>query len=270
MQSWWGRFGWVVACGAIWSGPIAIAYANTLQPYGVFRGTVAAVVDGDTVRLDSGHTVRLLDINTPELAHSGRAAEPLGPQAQAALRAMVLGQRVAVQLGARVYDPYDRVLGHLFLERDTPNRWVNGGMVAGGYAHVYTFPDNRLYGRELLVLEAQARATSRGIWGLQRWQTRQSDQCCDAQDMGKFMIVRGVVRHVARVQDISYLNFGDNWRTDFSIAIPRKQDKLFRKDGLKNYQDLLGQTIMVRGVVMPVNGALIRVTHPEQILVEGR
>ena len=38
---------------------------------------VARVVDGDTVRLRDGRSVRLIGINAPELAHNGRTTEPL-------------------------------------------------------------------------------------------------------------------------------------------------------------------------------------------------
>ncbi len=248
--------------------PLAWATSvDVLKPYATFRATVTQVVDGDTVRLNTGHTVRLLDINTPERAHDGRAAQAFSSAATDGLRAMVLNQPVAVQLGPRVYDPYDRVLGHLFLDRATPNRWINGGLVRAGLAHVYTFPDNRLYGPDLLALEDAARAAKAGIWALPRWHIRAADKCCAADDIGRFHVVEGRVRGLAVVRDTTYLNFGPDWRSDFSVAIPRKQDKLFRKAGIKNYNAWLGRTLRVRGVTAPINGVLIRVTHPEQIHV---
>lgn len=38
---------------------------------------VQQVVDGDTVRLVDGRSVRLIGINTPEIGHGGVAASPM-------------------------------------------------------------------------------------------------------------------------------------------------------------------------------------------------
>ena len=259
---------------------LAVAEPVALQPFGVIKGVVTHITDGDTVRLDNGLTVRLLDINTPELPHEGRAGQPLAMEAKNALKAMVLGKSVAVQLGARVYDPYDRVLGHVFLNEKT-NRWVNGGMVASGLAHVYTFPDNRVYGPELLQLEDKARSAGYGIWALPRWQTRNASTCCAESDVGTFVVVEGVVQQVARVGERTYLNFGPDWRTDFSVAIDKKNEKFFKpkkekadkksKDKIKkqpfNFNTYAGKHVRVRGIAVPVNGTMVKVTHPEQLQI---
>jgi micrococcal nuclease len=249
-----------------------------LQPFGVLNGTVVHVSDGDTVRLNTGHSVRLLDINTPETAHDDRPAEPLANQAKTALETMVLNQPVQVQLGARVYDPYARVLGHVYLRNGSRNAWVNGGLVRGGFAHVYTFPDNRVYGPELLKLEAAARKEKLGLWALPRWQIHAAESCCEETDIGRFVLVRGTVKAIAKVGNRTFLNFGTDWRTDFSVVIDDKQQKFFRPTKVKgeknrdqrppfNFNNYLGQEVLVRGVAQPVNGILVRVTHPEQLQV---
>lgn len=251
----------VILAGAL----AGVGWAQALQPHAVLSGQVAQVIDGDTLRLNTGYVVRLLDINTPELPHAGQSGQPLAGQAKAALSAMVLGKPVQVQLGKRVYDPYDRVLGHVFLNQTDPNRWVNGGMVAAGLAHVYTFPDNRLYGPELLALEEQARAAQRGLWALPRWQVQPATTCCSRQQMGSFVLVQGQVKRVAVVRDRTYLNFGEDWRTDFSVAVDKRDSKAFKQAGIKNFNELVGKSVVVRGVAQPVNGTQIRVTHPEQL-----
>ncbi len=252
-----------------------------LQPFGVLNGTVVHVSDGDTLRLDTGHVVRLLDINTPELAHDDLPAEPLATQAKLALQHLALGQPVQVQLGGRVYDPYERVLGHVYLRNGSRNAWVNGGLVRGGFAHVYTFPDNRVYGPELLALEVAARAEAVGLWALPRWQVRAANICCAEADIGTFVLVRGTVQALAKVGNRTFLNFGPDWRTDFSVVIDDKNLKYFRPASSKGQRrakgaakpppfslnTYLGKEVMVRGVAQPVNGVLVRVTHPEQLQV---
>ena len=82
--------------------------------------TVKKVFDGDTVLLTDGRTVRLIGINTPEVAHNagkgrkGNAAEPLAGQAQQALQRLVVGKPIRLQLGVLAVDHYGRSLGRLF------------------------------------------------------------------------------------------------------------------------------------------------------------
>lgn len=233
----------------------------------VFSGRVVRVVDGDTLVLDGDRRVRLLDINTPELAHDGAAAQAGGKAAADALRALTFGHNVTVQSGPQKKDKFDRLLGHVFLENGS---WVNGTLVRDGYAHVYTFAENAVYGPQLLAYEAQARVAKRGIWALPNWQTRRAADCCAKADIGTFKLVQGTVKAAAHVKTASggrtYLNFGDDWRTDFSLFVADKDSKWFKKAGIVNIGDYYrGKTVRMRGFLQPVNGVLVRVTHPNQL-----
>ena len=52
-------------------------------------GQVAKFVDGDTLILDPGEAIRLVGINTPEMARDGRPAEPLALEARDTLVALL-------------------------------------------------------------------------------------------------------------------------------------------------------------------------------------
>jgi micrococcal nuclease len=237
------------------------------------HGVVTRVVDGDTVHLADGTVLRLLDINTPEGPHHGRDAEPLADAARDYLRQLVLNQKVVWQTHRRAKDAYGRGLAQIYTRRaDGQAGWVNGAMVRAGLAHVYTFADNHQFGPELLRLEDAARAEGRGIWALPRYAVKQADTCCGAEVVGVFQVVDGVVRDVAQVGDRVYLNFGDDWRTDFTAEIQARDAKAF---GLKKNafaaawfrEAYLGKTVRVRGQVRPINGFQVRVTHPLQLEV---
>jgi endonuclease YncB( thermonuclease family) len=233
----------------------------------VFSGRVVRVLDGDTVILDGDRRVRLLDINTPELAHDGRAAEPYGREAAAYLKALVEGQHVTVQTGAKEKDKFDRLLGQVYLDN---GGWVNGTLVRDGYAHVYTFADNAMYGPQLLAYEKQARAARKGLWVLDRWTVRKAGDCCGRADIGTFKLVQGRVLAAVNVKDKGrervYLNFGPDWRTDFSVFVEKKDMKWFKKAGIKDIAAFYrGHEVLVHGYLQPVNGVLVRVTHPAQI-----
>ena len=82
--------------------------------------------------------------------------------------------------------------------------------------------------------------------------------------VGSFQLIEGRVREVAVVRKRAYLNFGEDWRTDFTISIAPRDRRRFLADGIDpmGYQ---GQRVRVRGWLRHYNGPLVDVTHPEQI-----
>ncbi len=69
---------------------------------------VSRVVDGDTVEMSTGQTVRIIGVDTPEVG------QPCYAEAAAALRAVVQGQPVRLTSGARDdVDGYGRLLRYV-------------------------------------------------------------------------------------------------------------------------------------------------------------
>ena len=77
----------------------------------------------------------------------------------------------------------------------------------------------------------------------------------------------------ARVRGRLYLNFGDDWRTDFTVTVAPGDARLFDDDpvwaplldaagGLAGLAD---RRVRVRGWLGRYNGPEITLTHPEQI-----
>ena len=61
-----------------------------------------------------------------------------------------------------------------------------------------------------------------------------------------------------------YLNFGADWKTDFTISLAPDAVRLFRKSGI-DIAALEGQRIRIRGWLGVRNGPVIEATHPEQL-----
>jgi hypothetical protein len=61
-----------------------------------------------------------------------------------------------------------------------------------------------------------------------------------------------------------YLNFADDWRSDFTISIERKDIPAFTEAGIDPKQ-LAGKQVRVRGWIEWRNGPMIAATHPEQL-----
>ena len=135
-------------------------------------------------------------------------------------------------------------------------------MLRLGLARVYSFQDNRALVRELLGIEADARTANRGIWALAYFAIRQAEDTGDYLD--RFEVVEGRVLAAEQVGGRIYLNFGADWRTDFTVSVAPRDTGLFEKAGI-DLLSLSGQRIRVRGWLRNFNGPVIDVAHPEQL-----
>ena len=79
-------------------------------------------------------------------------------------------------------------------------------------------------------------------------------------------LVEGKVLKAARIKGRVYLNFGDDWKTDFTVTIGVPARRMFREAGTDPLS-LEGKRIRVRGWLKRYNGPMIAATHPEQIEV---
>lgn len=225
-------------------------------------GRVVEVIDGDTVVLADGQQLRLVGIRAPKLplGRPGFPTWPLAPEAREELAGLVLDREVAIGIGGRDRDRHGRVLAHLF--RASDGLWVQGEMLGQGLARVYTFPDNRALAAELYARERAARAARRGIWALDAYAILSSEEAEGAID--RFALVEGTVVAVGQARGSAYLNFGADWKHDFTAVIRPEALRVFTMEGIEAAA-YRGRRIRVRGWVEWWNGPMIEVTHPEQI-----
>ena len=222
-----------------------------------------AVVDGDTLVLDDGREVRLVGLQAPKLplGRRGFRAWPLAEEAKAALEAIALGRRLGLAFTGRREDRHGRWLAQLQRE---DGLWIQGALLDRGLARVYSFADNRALVAEMLARERAARAAGLGIWAHPFYALRSAEAA--AADIGSFQLVEGRVLEAALVRGRVYLNFGADWKTDFTIVVAPKAWKLFEAEGIAP-EDYRGRRLRVRGWLKALSGPSIAATHPEQIEV---
>jgi endonuclease YncB( thermonuclease family) len=232
------------------------------------RGVVTTVTDGDTVILDSGLVIRLIGTQAPKLSlgREGFTDWPLAGEAKAALEALVLNKAVRLRYGGETVDRNGRALGHLYLE-GVPETWVQGKMVGGGLARVYSFPDNRRCLAELMADETRARTMKLGIWADPYYTVRRADRPEALLPLsGNYELIEGRVLLADEVGGRIFLNFGRHWKEDFTAVIDRAAIAMFADLGLDPLR-LEGALVRVRGWLDSYDGPRIEVTHPEQIEV---
>ncbi len=145
--------GLLVACGAGSPGPAAP------------DAEVVAVVDGDTISVRSDgvdEQVRLIGIDTPEVAHHGNPAECHGPEASARLAELLApGTVVRLRRDQEARDAYGRLLAYVISADGTV---VNLQLVAEGHARPLAIPPNLLLADAVAEAAAGAQRAGLGLW----------------------------------------------------------------------------------------------------------
>lgn len=234
------------------------------------RGKAARIVDGDTLFMESGLKVRLAGIQAPKLSLGRDHVKdwPLGYEAKAALIALTKKRRIELRYGGQQRDRYDRALAQVFTL--TPDGetdiWVQEDMVRQGLARVYPWPDTDQDTARLYAAEQEARAAGRGIWGLPYYAIRNPDPNPLAQDVDSFQIIEGIITSTANVRGQVYLNFGSDYKTDFTISLTKDGKKAFKKANIDPLA-LEGARVRVRGWIELQNGPAIFLTDPDRLEV---
>lgn len=232
------------------------------------KGTVSAVVDGDTILLDTGLVVRLIGIQAPHLAlgREGLSDWPKGKEAKAALETIALNKPVLLRYGGADRDRHGRSLAQLYLT-DGSKGWVQAEMLKAGMARVYSFPDNRACLDELFAVENRARSAGLGIWSDLHYRVRRAERPADLAPLeGRYELIEGRVVDAAKAGGLVYLNFGRVYREDFTAVIDARAVRLFAQTGLDPLT-LGGALVRVRGWIEMSGGPRVTLTHPEQIEV---
>jgi endonuclease YncB( thermonuclease family) len=217
---------------------------------------VARVPAGDRLELADGRTVRLAGVRLP----AGHDA--FAEQARTTLAGLLAGQAVRLGTSAAPVDRYGDLIAQV--ER-IDGKWLQGALLEQGLAEVETRPGEVARAAAMLVLERAARTAGRGLWADPAFAPRSALRVADA--IGSFQIVQGRVLRVAPAGDYVYLNFGRDWRSDFTVRLRRVElDGRFARAGL-DVLALAGRRIEVRGFVLDAGGPLIELSHPEQIQV---
>lgn len=154
-------------------------------------------------------------------------------------------------------DRHGHLPGQLY---DADGRWIQAALVERGLAIIYDAETDPAILQELLALEAQARRARLGLWQEERWQPVAAGRAHTRRQ--QFAIVEGEVRSVATIRGVTYLNFGADWRSDFTARIPKGFKRTFRNFDAEVLQ---GEKVRVRGWVFDYNGPMIDVISPALI-----
>jgi len=121
--------------------------------------TVVSIYDGDTLTLDTGAKVRLLQIDTPELS----SGECYGQEARQALIKLVGKSKITLEgdSASADQDRYGRLLRYVFVGKKN----LNLELVKIGAAAPYFYKGERgKYSDKLLKAAERAKSKKLGLW----------------------------------------------------------------------------------------------------------
>ena len=113
---------------------------------------------------------------------------------------------------------------------------------------------------------AQGALSGKGIYSLKEYAIVPHAEA--GEHIGENSVVRGKVLNIHRGKKALQLNFGVDWKTDFTAVLFREGQQRFRDLGI-DPADLVGSEVLVIGKVKRYNGAEIIVRGPDQIIPLG-
>jgi endonuclease YncB( thermonuclease family) len=216
--------------------------------------------DGDTLHLKDGRKIRLIGINTPELARNNSPAEPYAFAAKDTLTKLFKQNKsIGLVFGKNKKDHYGRVLAHVFLGDGDNTQEI---LLKQGYASAIIIPPNTQFSDCYLEAEKIARCDNRGIW---KNNSSRGNSILEAEDLTYkhkgFHLINGRVKSIDINKKGIWLNIDDK----LTVGIRPENLTLFDLDTIKSWKN---QPITVRGWLNSSNKSnpfYIRVRHPSSI-----
>lgn len=223
---------------------------------------VRRVIDPLTLVLQDGRTVHLSGLDIP--GQYDRPAGAIALKAKDLLAETTEGRRVRLYAGKQYGHDHKNRMGHYVrhVELADGNIWMQGLLLHKGLARVRTTPDTTHMARQMYNIEEIAREREAGLWDYDRYAPL--TPVTAGKGTGHYAVIAGRIRSAAAVRNRIYLNFGQNWRTDFTISLPPYLRKSLSARGISPLS-WNGAQVRVRGFVEDYNGPYIEIDHAERL-----
>ncbi|MBU7047521.1 MAG: thermonuclease family protein [Theionarchaea archaeon] len=224
-----------------------------------------SVIDGDTFRLETGETVRLIGIDAPELSQPG------GEKSREYLAQLILNKGVTLEKGYEDRDKYDRLLRFVYIDDIS----INEEMIRQGYAEARYLTDSI---REYYIqLEIKAEIAKTGLWSDNIFQPRSNlrwegdipvvDWKNAHNYYNQYVIVEGTIVNTYNSGNVCFLNFDMNY--EYFTAVIFASDFLGFPIPPESFY--LGKKVYIIGIIKEYNGSPeIIVKTPQQIRIIGQ
>lgn len=140
-----------------------------IHPFGngySITSKVARVIDGDTFVLSDSTHVRMLGINSPEVEHLGKPAQPFADSAFHLTKFFIEGKRIKLTFDGKTYDIFGRLLAYVWLTDRVgkDSLFIQAELLKAGLARISYYPKGKRYYDLFYNLRRTARKNHLGIW----------------------------------------------------------------------------------------------------------
>ncbi len=156
---------------------------------------------------------------------------------------------------AEARDRYGRTVAQVF----AGDVWVQGALLREGFARAAPDAASAVCATAMLAAEREGREPHAGLWADGVFSVRSPTELRDR--IGSFQIVEGRVVTATLIKGRAYLNFGPDYRTDFTVTIAPTEMRLFRQVKV-DPRELAGRIVRVRGWLGSYNGPEMELLSP--------
>jgi endonuclease YncB( thermonuclease family) len=258
------RFALGLACVLLPAAANAAALPACTPPVEASNVRVVRVENNGVLVLEDGRAVKVEGLLLPAGSRD-HAPKYLADEAISVLSDLARGRLVTLAAQWPKEDRYGRLRAQVFVTEDVAQPWLQLEMLHRGLARVSIAPDRRECAGEFYNAEDEARRSRNGIWSQATYAVRAPAAALSA-DADTFQIVQGRILSADVKNGRGYLDFGTDWRRDFTVTISPEDMKTFREAGVdpRSYEY---KTVRVRGWVEHLRRPEIEVAGPEDIEV---
>jgi len=231
-------------------GTIAYASNNDIQTK---EKIVTKIIDGDTIIVEGGETIRLLGIDTDEKSHK------CYNEAKNRLEEILLNKKINLEITGK--DPYGRYLAYVKLNEEN----INLKIIKEGLA-VARLNEESLYKNAFIDAEKNAKENKIGC----KWGDNSIPNVCEAMNyLNKDKTLQGTIKdvYVSKTGTV-FLNFEEKFPNSCFTAV------IFKKTAEKlklNYQNYINKKIFITGKIKEYNGKPeIIINDKNQIIILQR
>ncbi|MEH6544885.1 MAG: thermonuclease family protein [Sneathiella sp.] len=234
---------------------ITSVIANDVSPY-----KISKIIDGRLVT-DEGLVISLYGLQFPDSAENPGEFK----QAIDRLQALVLQGQVRLdaslfkEIGAeknRYGDWHGKIVNH-------SGTWVQEELVEKGFvwwSGAAKYP--KKLRAALVAAEQRAEEARSGIW--HSFKAENANTLSSLPKFSDFVIAEARVQNVYSSAKMTYINFGESWKSDFTAAVSSKNKRKFESQGWK-LSSLMHKLVRIRGPVRWYNGPFMELSFPEQL-----
>ncbi|MBU7048000.1 MAG: thermonuclease family protein [Theionarchaea archaeon] len=223
-----------------------------------------AVIDGDTFKLKTGETVRLIGIDAPELSQPG------GEESRKYLAHLILNKGATLEKGFEDRDKYNRLLRFVYID----DVCINEEMIRQGYAEARYMSSEDPIREYYIQLEIEAETAKAGLWSDNIFQPRSNLRWeenipvitwSEAENYyNQYVILEGTIVDTFNSGNVCFLNFDTNYQ--YFTAVIFASDFL----GFPFIPEVfyLGKKVYIIGIIKEYKGSPeIIVKTPDQIRI---